>query len=124
MRQQAEHCAQVGVHAVMRLLAAGGGGNSSFYSKEVAGGDDAVVAKLTQFRGEEPEEQAKCVLGLELLARFIAVQDTSECAKSIGVDVLSTCGPAAPVCLARRRRHAAAPLRLSPCAAALSPARC
>ena len=87
----------------MRLLAAGGEGNSSFFAQEIVGSDAAVAPTLISFRGSNTDDLAKCTLGLELLAHFIAEQSTSEFAKSIGNHVVSRCERATPAAAATER---------------------
>jgi hypothetical protein len=82
---------QVGVHTYMRLLASGGESTSSFYSQEIVQDEDAVVPVLTSSRGRSPEELAECVLGLELLAHFISVQNTADYAKPISRHIETWC---------------------------------
>jgi hypothetical protein len=74
-------CMQIGVHTYMRLLASGGESTSSFYFQELVEDSDAVVPVLVGSRSNLPEQQAKCVLGLELLAHFISEQNTADYAK-------------------------------------------
>lgn len=66
---------QVGVHALIYLLAKGKTEDSSLYAKEVISGDSAVVARLLDdVRSSSGTTEPLPTLGLELLVHFIHAQ--------------------------------------------------
>lgn len=88
---------QVGVHTYMRLLATGGAGNSSLFTKELVADKRAVVRTLVHPRGDDQADTVRAVLGLELLAHFIAVQNTSDFAQPIASLVKLACALPLPM---------------------------
>ena len=56
-------------------------GDCALFAKEIAASEDAVIPILLAYRGEAVDDQARCVMGLELLAHFLRAQNSPDYAQ-------------------------------------------
>lgn len=69
---------QVGVHCYIGLLSSMNAADTSLLAEEIIRKEDSVVPLLLSAAGDSKEDQARCILGLELLVHFIRAQSSSD----------------------------------------------
>lgn len=74
-------CVQIAVHGFIALLEHAKEGDCALFAKEIAVNGDSVIPTLLAYTGGSADEQARCILGLELLAHFLRAQNSSDYAQ-------------------------------------------
>lgn len=69
---------QVGVHCYIGLLSSMSEGDTSLLAEEIIRKADSVVPLLMSSKGDSAEDNARRILGLELLVHFIRAQSSSD----------------------------------------------
>eukprot|EP00892_Ulva_mutabilis_P007661 jgi/Ulvmu1/5267/UM022_0061.1 len=72
---------KIAVHGYIALLEHAKEGDCALFAKEIATNGDAVIPTLLAYKGDSADDQARCVLGLELLAHFLKAQNSSDYAQ-------------------------------------------
>lgn len=85
---------QVGVHCYIGLLSSMNAADTSLLAEEIIRKEDSVVPLLLSAAGDSKEDQARCILGLELLVHFIRAQSSSDVSALLADHAKQACAAA------------------------------